>query len=147
MTHDKNSSIPLNNCRIFDTAKSLLNFECHSIALNGPETHLLLVGNHELACVNFEAISSQIDNAIGIEKDSRQPSLFDIKTVPLFDSYNINRPIVEWNNYDTKQYAVAIDRLVRFYNIDHTHVNDTVTVIDSQHKVRREKSRAKKRVR
>ena len=102
----------------FDTTKSLLNFDCHSLVLNNQETRLLLVGNYELAYINFETIASEIDNAINDESNTLVPPLLDIKRFPLFDTCNINRPIVEWNPSDPNQYALAIDRLVRFYNVD-----------------------------
>ncbi|CAF0842900.1 unnamed protein product [Rotaria sp. Silwood1] len=131
--YNRNNDTSSNHCRIFDTGKSLLNFDCHAIALNDQETRLLLVGNHELAFINFETIISQIDNGIGGDTNVFIPSLADIKCVPLFDMCNVNRPIVEWNHLDPNQYAVAIDRLVRLYTVDHTHINETNAIIDSQH--------------
>ncbi|CAF3364479.1 unnamed protein product [Rotaria socialis] len=132
--YDRNSVTSSNNCRIFDTGKNLLNFDCHSIVLNDPETHLLLVGNHELAFINFETLISQLDDLAGINTNGSLPSLFDVKLVSLFDSYNVNRPIVEWNCCEPNQYAVAIDRLVRFYTVDQANINESIAVIDSQHK-------------
>ncbi len=135
MLYERNNGTSSNSSLIFDTGKTLLNFDCHSIALNDPETHLLLVSNHELAFINFESITSQIDNTIGDDSNVFMPSLSDIKSVPLFDTCNINRPIVEWNHSDTNQYAVAIDRLVRLYTVDHSRINETNAIIDSQHQV------------
>ncbi|CAF2180370.1 unnamed protein product [Rotaria magnacalcarata] len=132
--YDRNSVTSSNNCRIFDTGKSLLNFDFHSIVLNDQETHLLLVGNHELAFINFEALTSQLDDLANVNTNASLPSLFDVKLVSLFDSYNVNRPIVEWNRCEPNQYAVAIDRLVRFYTVDQTNINESIAVIDSQHK-------------
>ena len=58
MIYERNNGTSLNPSLIFDTGKSLLNFDCHSIALNQQETRLLLVGNHELALINFETLIS-----------------------------------------------------------------------------------------
>lgn len=133
--YERNISASSNHSLTFNTGKSLLNFDCHSIALNNQETRLLLVGNHELALVNFETINSQIENTINDDPNVFMPSLSDIKILQLFDPCNINRPIVEWNHSDPNQYAVAIDRLVRVYNVDHSRITDTHTFIDSQHQV------------
>ncbi|CAF0973701.1 unnamed protein product [Rotaria sordida] len=131
--YDRNNGTSSNHCRIFDIGKNLSNFDCHSIALNAQETRLLLVGNHELAFINFETMIPQIDNGIGSDTNVFISSSSDIKFVPLFDMNNVNRPIVEWNYWDTNQYAVAIDRLVRLYTVDHAHINETNAIIDTQH--------------
>jgi hypothetical protein len=140
MIYGRNNGTSSNHSLTFDSGKNLLNFDCHSIAFNNQETRLLLVGNHELAFINFETITSHIDNAINDDSNILMPSLFDIKTVPLFDTCNINRPIVEWNPSDANQYAVAIDRLVRLYNVDHSRINETNVIIDSQHQVSEKKN-------
>ncbi len=145
MIYERNNSISSNHSLTFDTGKSLLNFDCHSIALNNQETRLLLVGNHELAFINFETITSQIDNTINDDSNILMPSLSDIKLLPLFDTCNINRPIVEWNHSDPNQYAVAIDRLVRLYTVDHTRINETNAIIDSQHQVSKKNNLKKNR--
>ncbi len=132
MIYERNNATSSNHCLTLDTGQSLLNFDCHSIALNNQETRLLLVGNHELAFINFETISSQIDND---DSNVLIPSLSDIKLVQLFDTCNINRPIVEWNHSDTNKYAVAIDRLVRLYTVEHARIHETNAIIDSQHQV------------
>ncbi|CAF0790898.1 unnamed protein product [Adineta steineri] len=133
MIYERNSSATTNHSLTFDTGKNLLNFDCHSIAFNDQETRLLLVGNHDLAFINFETTTSQIDHIIGEDGNTFIPSLSDIKLVSLFDTCNINRPIVEWNHCDTNQYAVAIDRIVRVYTVDHSRINETNMVIDSHH--------------
>ncbi|CAF1005885.1 unnamed protein product [Adineta steineri] len=133
MIYERNSSATTNHPLTFDTGKNLLNFDCHSIAFNDQETRLLLVGNHDLAFINFETTTSQIDHIIGEDGNTFIPSLSDIKLVSLFDTCNINRPIVEWNHCDTNQYAVAIDRIVRVYTVDHSRINETNMVIDSHH--------------
>jgi hypothetical protein len=135
MLYEGNNGTSSNHFLTFDNGKSLLNFDCHSIALNAQETRVLLVGSHELALVNFETITSQIDNTTGDDSNVLMPSLSDIKLPPLFDTCNINRPIVEWNQSDSNQYAVAIDRLVRLYTIDHARINEASAIIDSQHQV------------
>lgn len=147
MIYERNNGTSSNHSLTFDTGKSLLNFDCHSIALNNHETRLLLVGNHELAFINFEPITSYIDNAINGDSNVLMPYLSDIKTIPLFDTCNTNRPIVEWNPSDANQYAVAIDRLVRLYTVDHSRINETNVVIDSQHQVSEKKNLIKNEVR
>lgn len=135
MLNERNNNTASNPFLTIDTGKNLLNFDCHSIALNQPETRLLLVGNHDLAYVNFETIASQIDSTINDDSNAFAPSLSDIKLLPLFDKCNVNRPIVEWNHLDPNQYAVAIDRLVRMYTVDHGRIAETNAMIDSQHQV------------
>ena len=122
MVYERNTGPSSTHCLAFDTDKSLVNFDCHSIALNNQGTRLLLVGNHELAFINFEKITSQIDNTNNDDTNSLLPCLSDIKLLPLFDQCNINRPIVEWNHSDPNQYAVAIDRFVRLYTVDHGRI-------------------------
>ena len=144
MSYERNNNTVSNYLQTIDTGKNLLNFDCHSLALNQPETRLLLVGNHDLAYINFETIASQIDNTTNDDSNTFAPSLSDIKLVPLFDKCNVNRPIVEWNHSDPNQYAVAIDRLVRIYAIDHGRIAETNAIIDSQHQVsEREKKNSK----
>jgi len=147
MIYERKNGISSNHSLTFDSGKNLLNFDCHSIALNNQETRLLLVGNHELGFINFETIASNIDNTINDDSNVFMPSLSDIKTIPLFDTCNTNRPIVEWNHSDANQYAVAIDRLVRVYTVDHSRINETNIIIDSQHQVSEKKNLKKNEVR
>lgn len=139
MLYERNINTPSNHFLTFDTGKNLSNFDCHSIALNQPEKHLLLVGNHDLAYINFETIASQIDSTINDDASSFALSLSDLKILPLFDKCNVNRPVVEWNHFDSNQYAVAIDRLVRMYAVDHGRIVETNAIIDSQHQVSKRK--------
>jgi hypothetical protein len=143
MMFERNNGTSSNHSLIFDIGKTLSNTDCHSIALNDQETRLLLVGNHELAFINFETIASQIDSTIGDDGNILMPSLSDIKFSSLFDTCNINRPVVEWNHADANQFAVAIDRVVRLYTADHARINETNVVIDSQHQVSK-KTKSKK---
>lgn len=135
MMYNRNSGTSSNHCRIFNTGKKLSNFDCHSIVLNEPETRLLLVGNHDIALINFESIYSNYDHAAHNDSNILLPTLNDIEKVTLFDSCNINRPIAEWNHSDPNQFAVAIDRVVRLYGFDHGKILETNTIIDSQHQV------------
>ena len=135
MIYERNSSASTNHCHVFNTGGALLGFDCHSIALNDQESRLLLVGSHGLAFINLESIYSQGDNSIAEDPTVSMSSLPDVKNVPLFDTCNINRPVVEWNHYDANQYAVAIDRLVRLYTVDQSRITETNTYIDSQHQV------------
>lgn len=140
MLYERNNATSSNHSLTFNTGKSILGFDCHSIALNNQESRLLLVGNHELVFINFETITSQIDSTVNDDSNTLIPSLSDIKLLPLFDTFNTNRPIVEWHHSDPNQYAVAIDRLVRIYNVDHGRINETNSIIDSQHQVNNKKN-------
>ena len=137
MLYERSNAFSPNSLLKLDTNIALLNFDSHSLALNDEETHLLLVGSHEIAVVNIDSISSHTEPSINNGSNIPVSSLSDIKTAQLFDTYNTNRPIVEWNYSDSRQYAVAIDRLVRFYTVDHSRISETSTVIESQHQVKR----------
>ncbi|CAF0841071.1 unnamed protein product [Adineta ricciae] len=133
MLYERNSTIATNQCHTFDTGKTLLNFDCHSLALNDQETRLLLVSSHSLAFINLETISLPYDHSAHNDTNVFTTSLSDITFSSLFDECNINRPIVEWNHSEPNQYAVAIDRLVRIYAVDHARIDETNTFIDSHH--------------
>ncbi len=135
MMYEQNNGTSSNHSLMFDTRKSLLNADYHSIALNNQEARLLLIGNHEIAFINFETIASQTDNTNGDNGNVVMASLSDIKPAPLFDTCNTNRPVVEWSHSDPNQYAVAIDRVVRLYAVDHARITETNALIDSQHQV------------
>jgi hypothetical protein len=135
MLYERNNGTSSNHSLTFDTGKILLGYDFHSIAVNNQESRVLLVGSQKLAFINFETITSQIDSTISEDSNTPIPSLTDIKLLPLFDTYNTNRPIVEWHHSDPNQYAVAIDRIVRIYNVDHGRINETHSIIDSQHQV------------
>ena len=134
MLYERSNGASSNHSLTFDTGKNLLDFDCHSLAINNQETRLLLVGHHELAFINFETVTSQIDNTINDDSNALVLSLPNTKPMELFDPCNINRPIVEWNHADANKYAVAIDRHVRTYIVDHTRIMENAT-IDSQHQV------------
>jgi hypothetical protein len=138
--YERNNGTSSSHSLTFTSGENLSNFDCHSIALNDQETHLLLVGNHELAFINFETLNIPTENTI-VDNNMIPPSLSDIKCTPLFDTCNSNRAIVQWNHIDTHQYAVAIDRLVRLYAIDHGRIHETNSFIDSQHQVRKQKKK------
>ncbi|CAF3733244.1 unnamed protein product [Rotaria sordida] len=131
--YERNNGLSANLSFTFDFGKNLSNLDCHSIALNDDEKYLLLIGNHELQFINFETFITSIVNTVGDDNSIIIPSSTDIETVPLFDICNINRPIVQWNHQDTNQYAVALDRLVRFYNVNHGRIQEINTIIDTHH--------------
>ncbi|CAF3117147.1 unnamed protein product [Rotaria sp. Silwood2] len=131
--YERNNGLSSNLSFTFDFGKNLSNLDCHSIALNDNENYLLLVGNHELQFINFETFITSIVNTIGDDNSIIIPSSTDIESVPLFDICNINRPIVQWNHQGINQYALAIDRLVRFYNVDHGRIHEINTIIDTHH--------------
>ncbi|CAF0912797.1 unnamed protein product [Rotaria sp. Silwood1] len=131
--YEQNNGLSSNLSFTFDFGKSLTNLDCHSIALNDNEKYLLLIGNHELQFINFETFITSIVNTIGDDNSIIISSSSDIESVPLFDICNINRPIVQWNHQDTNQYALAVDRLVRFYNVDHGRIQGINTIIDTHH--------------
>jgi hypothetical protein len=133
--YGRNNGLSSNLSFTFDFGKNFSNFDCHSIALNENENYLLLVSNHELGFINFETFIPSITNTIGDENSIIIPCSSDIESVPLFDICNVNRPIVQWNYQDTNQYALAVDRLVRFYNVDQGRIQETNSIIDTQHQV------------
>ncbi|CAM2705150.1 unnamed protein product [Rotaria socialis] len=131
--YEQNNGLSSNLSFTFDFGKNLSNLDCHSIALNGDEKYLLLVGNHELKLINFERFFASTVNTTSDDNSSTTPSSSYIESVPLFDICNINRPIVQWNRQNPNQYALAVDRLVRFYNVDHGRIQETSTIIDTHH--------------
>jgi hypothetical protein len=137
MMYERNIGPSLNHTIAIRNVERLVNFDCHSMALNESEAQLLLVGQHELAFVNFENIMKSVENSINDGINVSVPSPSHIRVEPLFDTCNINRPVVQWNHSDTNQCAVAIDRLVRFYTVGVTRIQNTDTIIDSQHQVRK----------
>lgn len=112
-----------------------VNIDWHTIALNSKETHIFLVSHHELALIPVEKLRVTPGSTPREEANLVTTSISDIKLLPLFDTSNVNKPIVQWNPFDEHQYAVAIDRLVRFYNVDNGKPYDTSVYIDSQHQV------------
>ena len=139
MLYERNNGLSSNLSFTFDFGKKLSNLDCHSIAFNENETYLLFVSNHELQFINFENFTASISNAIGDDNSILIPFSSIIGSVPLFDVCNVNRPIVQWNHLDTNQYALAIDRLVRFYNVDHGRIHETSSIIDTHHQVGKKK--------
>ena len=141
--YDRTHGLPSNVSFTFDFGRHLhSHFDCRSIALNDQENCLLLVGNHELKFIHFDTLISSMVNPIGGDEPSLIiPCASDLQSVPLFDLYNINRPVVQWNHHDANQYAVAVDRLVRFYTVDQSQLQETTTTIDTQHQVRKSKKR------
>ena len=118
----------------FDFGKKYSNFDCHSFALSENENYLLLLGNHQLQLINFETFTTSLANLIHQDHSIIIPCSSDIHTIPLFDICNIHRPLVQWNQQEPKEYALAIDRLVRFYRIDHGRIEE-INSLDSQHQV------------
>ncbi len=141
MLYERNNSLSSNLSFTFDFGRKFSNFDCHSIALNENENYLLLIGNHQIQFINFETFTTSIANTVDDNNSIIIPCSSDIETVPLFDICNVNRPIVQWNNQDPNQYALAIDRLVRFYNVDHGHIQETNAIIDTQHQVEKKKAK------
>ena len=137
--YERNNGLSSNLSFTFDFGKNFSYFDCHSIALNSNENYLLLVNNHELGFINFETFAASISNTIGDENSIIIPCSTNIQSVPLFDVCNVNRPIVQWNYQDPNHYALAIDRLVRFYNVDHGRIQETNSIIDTQHQVGQKK--------
>ena len=132
ISHDTSS----NRFLAFGTSKGLSNDDWHSIAVNDQQTSLLLIGSHALGLINLENIYSHTDKTI----DSGTvliPLSYDInKLMQLFGGEcNTSRPIAVWNHSNPSQYAVAINRLVRFYTIEQSRVIKTNGIIDSQHQV------------
>ncbi len=138
--YERNNSLSSNLSLTFNFDKNLSNFDCHSMKLNEDENFLLLVGNHELQFINFETFITSIVNTMGDDNSIPIPCSSAIQSVPLFDTCNVNRPIVQWNYQNKNQYALAIDRLVRFYNIDQGRIQDTYSIIDTQHQVKKRSS-------
>ena len=135
MLHERNNGSPSNLSFTFDFPKASSNFDCHSIALNENENYLLLVGNHELQFINFETFITSMGNTLGEDNSIIVPCSSEIETIPLFDVCNVHRPIVQWNPLNSSQYALAIDRMVRFYSVDQSQVQEINPVIDTQHQV------------
>ncbi len=135
MLYERNNRPSSNLSVTFDFQKSSSNFDCHSIALNENENYLLLVGNHELQFINFETFIPSMGNTIGEDNSIIIPCPSAIETIRLFDVCNIHRPIVQWNQLDSNQYALAVDRLVRFYHVDQGRVQEINSIIDTQHQV------------
>ena len=134
MLYEQNHRSSSNVSFTFDFGKKLSNFDCHSLALSENENHLLLVSNHQLQLIHFETFIASIANLIHEENSLVLPCSSDIQTIPLSDICNVHRPIVQWNQLDSKEYALAIDRFVRFYRLDHGRIEETKS-LDSQHQV------------
>ena len=135
MIFDRTGGVSTAQPLIKPDTEQFLTFDWHSIALNHQETNLLFVGQHELAFINVENLIPPVENSIREETNLISSLISGITLVPLFDTCNVNRPVVQWNPIDSNQYAVAIDRLVRFYTVDHACIQETHTIIDSQHQV------------
>ncbi len=133
--YERNNGPSSNISFTFDFPKPSSNFDCHSIALSEDENYLLLVGNHELQFINFEKFITSTGSTIGEDNSIIIPCSSDIETIPVFDACNVNRPIVQWNQQDTNQYALAVDRLVRFYQVYDGRVQEINSMIDTQHQV------------
>ena len=132
--YDRNNELPSLSFTL-DFGKRLSNFDCPSIALSENENYLLLVGNHGLRLINFEMFITSIVNTIGDDNSISIPCSSVIESVPLFDVCNINRPIVQWNYQHTNQYALAIDRLVRFYIVDRGRIRESNSIVETHHQV------------
>ena len=147
--YQQNNGISSNHCRVFDISDNVATYDWHSMALHPKGTHLLLIGSHELAWINLDTVHTSADHQASHGTGAR-PKISDFEVLPLFDTCNTNRPVVQWNPLRTDQYAVAIDRLVHLYTREcrpiekHSeimvHEHRTSAIIDSQHQVR--KSRA-----
>lgn len=133
--YEQNNGLSSNVSFTFDFGKNFSNSDYHSIELNETENYLLFIGNHQIQFINLETFISINNNIMNDDNSIRIPCSSHIETIPLFDTCNVNRPIVQWNNQDSNQYALAIDRMVRFYNIDQGHIQETNSVIDTQHQV------------
>ena len=137
--YERNHGMTSNISFVFDFGNELCNIDARSIVLNEKETHLIIVGNHELKLIHFERPIHAMANTIGDDQSMVIPYCSQIQSVPLFDLCNVNRPIVQWNQHDGNQYALAIDRLLRFYTIDYGRVHEMTSIIDTQHQVRKKK--------
>ncbi|CAF4333563.1 unnamed protein product, partial [Adineta steineri] len=133
MLYEQNNGLSSDVSVTFDFGKNLSNFDCHSIEFNENQNYVLLIGNHELQFINFESSFQSNINTIADDNSILIPCSSEIVSLPLFDICNVNRPIVQWNYQDSNQYALAVDRLVRFYNIDHGRIHETSSIIDTQH--------------
>ncbi|CAF1084177.1 unnamed protein product [Adineta steineri] len=133
MLCEQNNGLSSDVSVTFDFGKNLSNFDCHSIEFNENQNYVLLIGNHELQFINFESSFQSNINTIADDNSILIPCSSEIVSLPLFDICNVNRPIVQWNYQDSNQYALAVDRLVRFYNIDHGRIHETSSIIDTQH--------------
>ena len=144
--YQQNNGISSNHCRVFDASDNVGTDDWHSMVLHPKGTHLLLVGNRELAWINLDTVRASGDHQTGNGMGVR-PKIADFEVLPLFDTCNTNRPVVQWNPLRTDQYAVAIDRLVHLYTRDckpiekHSEItvpeHRTTAIIDSQHQVRK----------
>jgi hypothetical protein len=147
MVYERNygltSTLPLT----FDFRHALNNFDCHSMALNEQENYLLLVGNHQLKFIHFDMLLSSMSNKIMDDPSMIIVDQSHVQSVPLVDLSNIHRPIVQWNHHDMSQYALAVDRLVRVYAVEHGQIRETSTIIDTQHQVRQQQQEEKKMIR
>ncbi len=142
MLYERNNGLSSNLSFTFDFGKKFSNFDCHSIALNENENYLLLIGNHQIQFINFEKFVTSISNTIADDNSIIIPCSSDVESVPLFDICNVNRPIVQWNCQDPNQYSLAVDRLVRFYNVDQGRIQEINSIIDTQHQVGKKKRSA-----
>lgn len=133
---DRNYGCSSNVVFNFDFGRQVFDIDAQAFALNEDETRLILVGNHQLELIHFDPSLASSVNGINDDQSIRIPYQTNLQTIPLFDFCNVNRPIVQWNHHDGRQFALAIDRFVRFYSIDDKRVNETATTIDTQHKVR-----------
>jgi hypothetical protein len=135
MLDERNNGLSTNLSFTLDFDEKLFNFDCHSIAFNEQENYLLLVGNYELKLINFETFITSISNTIPEDNSIITSCASDVQSVPLLDICNVNRPVAQWNHHVTNQYALAVDRLVRFYTVDQGRVHETNSIIDTQHQV------------
>ncbi|CAF0892865.1 unnamed protein product [Adineta ricciae] len=131
--YERNAGLASNLSFTFDFGNTFPSSDCHTIELNQTEDYLLLLGNHELQFINFDLFLTPPVNTITDENSIIIPCASETTFVPLFDHHNINRPIVRWNSQNSKQFALAIDRLVRFYSIDYGRIQETNSIVDTQH--------------
>ena len=120
---------------MFNTGPTLSAIDYNSLVLNDEETHLLLVGNHELSFINLENMATSLENTIVDGISVVLPRISEIYHQQLFDACNVNRPVVQWNPLASNQYVVGINRVARIYAVDHGRVQETNAIIDSQHQV------------
>ena len=131
MLHERDHSFSSDLSFTFDFGKQLDNLECRAMALNNEENHLLLVGNHQLKLIRFETFNIKADDASMVI-----PYSSHLQSLPFVDVCNVHRPVVQWNHGDQNhQYAVAVDRLVRFYTVDGGRIYETSSIIDTHHQV------------
>lgn len=135
MVYDKTNDLPTNLSFTFDFGSDLSSTDCYSLALNDNETNLLLIGNQQINFINLETFQTSIINAIQDDNSILASCSAEIETIRLLDVCKVNQPVVQWNCQDMNQCAIAVDRLVRFYQIDQSRIQEESSIIETQHQV------------